>query len=248
MSSLSLCPAGHPAGGPRPVPGASSQQVGEGWRYKDSPSPRYAVLGATGRYGRSGKRREGDQGNACACPRGTVLGGTGTGGPRGAPGGPPGGVILGPPGGSQGGSWGPPRGGPRGGQKRGVFRGVPGGPPGAPRGGNPAPGGGGEICGFFLGPLPETPNSGARSVPTGRVIKYPRKCTPPGPPDPPGTPPPGGPPGGVLGPAFLAPPGAPLGPPLGPPLGGSPGRGSGRAPRGPDPGLSEHSGPPQGGP
>ena len=36
-------------------------------------------------------------------------------------------------------------------------------------------------------------------VPTGRVIKYPPKCTPPGPGGPPGDPPAGGPPGAGQG-------------------------------------------------
>merc|ERR1712240_417851 len=95
----------------------------------------------------------------------------------------------GPPGGSGGGS------GPTPGNRHfGGFwapteyqilwkRGVLGGPPGGlSRGGIPRPG----------PKIPKKPKF--HSVPTGRVIKYPRKCTPPGPGGPPGVPP-GGPPG-----------------------------------------------------
>merc|ERR1712136_469589 len=56
------------------------------------------------------------------------------------------------------------------------------------------------------------------SVPTGRVIKYPRKCTPPGP-GPPGGPP-GGAPRGVPGPPIYPLSGPPPGGGLGPPPGG----------------------------
>ena len=61
---------------------------------------------------------------------------------------------------------------------KGGFWGVPGGPSG------------GVSWGVDPVPTPKIPkNRKFHSVPTGRVIKYPRKCTPPGPGGPPGVPP-----------------------------------------------------------
>ena len=87
---------------------------------------------------------------------------------------------------------------PQKGVKNGPFWGSPGGPPGGPRGG---PGGGprggprgGQKMGKFGDPLGQISN---HCVPTGRVIKYPRKC------------------------ALFPPRGAPPGPPPGPPQKGA---------------------------
>ena len=91
----------------------------------------------------------------------------------------------GPGGGPGGGSRGGPRGGPGG---------APRGPPGAPR----APG---AKSGEFSGPPLSKPfQKKSLSVPTGRVIKYPKKCAKFGPP---GGPPPGGVPGGGPGTPIL---------------------------------------------
>ena len=91
------------------------------------------------------------------------------------------------------GSKNPPKTPPKRGQKW-PFLGVPGGPPGGapggPRGGSPGGAPGGQKMGKFGDPLGQISN---HCVPTGRVIKYPRKCAlfpprgaPPGPPrDPP---------------------------------------------------------------
>ena len=141
------------------------------------------------------------------CPRGSRRGVPG--GSRGGPGGGPGGA---PRGGPRGGprSWpGAGRGargarGAPGGLRRGSapetpilailggfrppkktftygkggFWGVPGGPSG------------GVSWGVDPVPTPKIPKiRKIHSVPTGRVIKYPRKCTPPGPGGPPGVPP-----------------------------------------------------------
>ena len=124
---------------------------------------------------------------------------------RGLPGGP----GRGPRGGPRAGAPGGPAGAPGRGGPRGAPRGAPGGPPrgrfwgsfwapntisfmhyggvsrGVPRGG-----------GFGGCPYPR-PARGGYFVPTGRVIKYPPKCTPPGPPGAPGGPPGGPPSGGV---------------------------------------------------
>ena len=79
------------------------------------------------------------------------------------------------------------QGGLLGGSREGVPGGAPGGP-GGPRDTPPGPG----------GPPAGDPSrtQAPTSVPTGRVIKYPRKCTPRGPGGPPVTPP--GPPGTPL--------------------------------------------------
>ena len=81
-----------------------------------------------------------------------------------------------------------------GGRKGVEIGGFPGGPGGAP-GGQKRP---------FFPVFPKMPKNGppshsflAKSVPTGRVIKYPRKCTPPGSP--------GAPPGDPRKPPFLGP-------------------------------------------
>ena len=66
----------------------------------------------------------------------------------------------------------PPKNPPKKGSKNGPFWGVPGGGPGGPRGGPPGGPGGGNF-GNFEGPLGQISN---HCVPTGRVIKYPRKC------------------------------------------------------------------------
>merc|ERR1711980_14325 len=116
----------------------------------------------------------------------------------------PGGVKIGPFWGSPGGSkippfWTPWEGGPGG---------PPGGAPGPPGGARRAPGA--EIWSPRNHPfLSEKPTS----VPTGRVIKYPRKCTPGAPGAPRG--PPGGPPAqGGLGPPPGGPPRGSRGPPI----------------------------------
>ena len=158
---------------------------------------------------------------------------------------PPGGVTRGlrPRGGQKGGFWtlsggvkkgvlgpllGPPFGTPRGP----PFWGVPGGVPGGPGGGSRGPPRGGRKSRIFVlfctAENRDTEISHfwvSRSVPTGRVIKYPQKCTPPGPPGPPGPPRgppfggvPGGGPGGVRGGPFLTPSGGGPGTPRSDPL------------------------------
>ena len=92
-----------------------------------------------------------------------------------------------------------------GGSPRGVPRGAPPAPPGGPAG-TPPP--------KIGGPPGKAPSQSRtpRSVPTGRVIKYPQKCARRGPPrGPPQDPPPGGPPGPPSGPP--PPQGAPRGVP-----------------------------------
>ena len=189
------------------------------------------------------------------------------------------------------GVWDPPPGGPRGGQKWPILGGLRrgqntpfldplgGGSRDPPPGGSRTPRDGARRApGAEISPPRNHPflSEKPTSVPTGRVIKYPRKCTPPGPG------PPGGPPGGVPGPGGLGPPsrgvlrggpGTPNLPSLGtpsrgglgpPPGGGVPGgivpsptgggtwrsRGIGRpetmGPRGPGNGLRPGEGPPGG--
>ena len=147
-------------------------------------------------------------------PRGVVWGARGA---------PPAGVVRGAlPEGGPGAASGPPGapGGPPGGP--GGRPGGPGGPPGAPGGpqksGFSGTGKNRPFCiipctkgGFFRGP---------GSVPTGRVIKYPRKCAKSGPPGGAGGPP--GPRGPWRGPRGAPVPGPPLGAGGPPPLGGLP--------------------------
>ena len=66
----------------------------------------------------------------------------------------------------------PPKTPPKRGPKMALFGGSPGGSRGGPRGGPPGGPGGGNF-GNFEGPLGQISN---HCVPTGRVIKYPRKC------------------------------------------------------------------------
>ena len=113
------------------------------------------------------------------------------------------------------GVWDPPPGGPRGGQKWPILGGLRrgqntpfldplgGGSRDPPPGGSRTPRDGARRApGAEISPPRNHPflSEKPTSVPTGRVIKYPRKCTPPGPG------PPGGPPGGVPGPGGLGPP------------------------------------------
>ena len=111
----------------------------------------------------------------------------------------------------------PPSDGAKNGPEKGHFGGPPGGVPGAEnpeisarRGGIFAPGRGGpggEILQKFGGVSPNRHVKTEKSVPTGGVIKYPKKCAPRGPP------------------------GAPRGPP-GPPFWGVPGGSPGGSPQG----------------
>ena len=106
----------------------------------------------------------------------------------GVPGGPFGG-LFGP---FLGGSWGGPGGPPKYPLFGGSRRGPKSAPAGTP-GGAPGPRKNAKKIQPDFPDAGKIANRGANFVPTGRVIKYPRKCTPPGPPGAPGGAP-GGPP------------------------------------------------------
>ena len=137
----------------------------------------------------------GPEGGGCRPPRQGSKSGVKSGGRRPPYRGGPGGVLP-PGGGGKRGVFDLKKGGP-GCPKKGHFgailEGKKGGPRGVKKPGNPAPGRGGgrggkigKIRGHFCtaGKSLTRKNrvSGHFPVPTGRVIKYPRKCTPPAPP------------------------------------------------------------------